>query len=507
VFVNSSVIEPPSARQVDADDTPEGERAFWDLGPRIGPEGRIVGGVCAVIARQLGLDALWIRIGFVLLALTAGLGLLVYAALWLVLVAAPRSGWTAVRVLGGIILIGGVPLALHLGNPRFLEGPPAVVLLLAGVAVALWQPRGERDLPSSPTPSEPPAAAPRPIAALRSSLARPRRMRSARERSILGRTALGLAVVAAAAGAIIDGANGGRLHPEQWLGVAAGVCGVGLLVGTIRGQARWLLLPALGFVAAGYVGGELARLGVGLGDLQGGRYIYVEGFSGSSQGSERIGFGDVSVNIGAAPTASAPRAYDVRTVFGDVVVSAQDDVAVDVRVRTDNGAAYADGRRVADGTIRLGPTGPADVTVDAWVGHGDVLLSHRPVVFHTPVTVAPVSEDGGVAHDEADDDIVVLSTLVPVASVVPGDDSTIAVDEYLTATRDGWFVLLDGAAVIDPHDEVVSGEQVDDDGSGVVRIMTAHGDFRLLPRGLLVRPDGEIVDLQALRAEIVGEEG
>jgi hypothetical protein len=37
--------------------------------------------------------------------------------------------------------------------------------------------------------------------------------------------------------------------------------------------------------------------------------------------------------------------------------------------------------------------------------------------------------------------------------------------------------------------------------------MTAHGDFRLLPRGLLVRPDGEIVDLQALRAEIVGEEG
>lgn len=44
-----------------------------------------IGGVCGGLAEYLGIDATIIRIIFVVLALTAGPGLLLYAALWLIL--------------------------------------------------------------------------------------------------------------------------------------------------------------------------------------------------------------------------------------------------------------------------------------------------------------------------------------------------------------------------------------------------------------------------------------
>jgi hypothetical protein len=194
-------------------------------------------------------------------------------------------------------------------------------------------------------------------------------------------------------------------------------------------------------------------------------------------------------------------------VFGNIEVSARDDVAVDVRVRTDNGAGYSDGGRIPDGTVRLGPSGPADLTIDAWVAHGDVFLWNHPPdpTFQPPATVVPVIDIDGSTDTSAD--FVTLPPIEPEwATSVPAAESIIQLDEFLAATHDGWFVLLDGAAVINPDDEIVTGNWIDDE-SGIIRITTERGEFQLLPRGLLVRPDGEIIDLQALRAELVTGEG
>src|SRR5229473_2947559 len=46
---------------------------------------RILGGVCSGLAEGLRIDPLWVRLGFVLLALLQGVGLLVYIVLWLVM--------------------------------------------------------------------------------------------------------------------------------------------------------------------------------------------------------------------------------------------------------------------------------------------------------------------------------------------------------------------------------------------------------------------------------------
>lgn len=46
---------------------------------------RILGGVCSGLAEGLHVDALWVRLGFVLLAFLQGVGLLIYIILWLVM--------------------------------------------------------------------------------------------------------------------------------------------------------------------------------------------------------------------------------------------------------------------------------------------------------------------------------------------------------------------------------------------------------------------------------------
>lgn len=46
---------------------------------------RIIGGVCSGLAAGFHIDALWIRIGFVLLAFLQGIGVFIYIVLWLVM--------------------------------------------------------------------------------------------------------------------------------------------------------------------------------------------------------------------------------------------------------------------------------------------------------------------------------------------------------------------------------------------------------------------------------------
>ena len=93
-------------------------------------------GVAGLIADALVVDALWVRIGFVLLGLASGVGIVLYLSLWLALIG-PRSidaAW--IRYLSGAIVAAGVPLMIA----TVTFGLPLVVLaLLIALAVVLWQ--------------------------------------------------------------------------------------------------------------------------------------------------------------------------------------------------------------------------------------------------------------------------------------------------------------------------------------------------------------------------------
>lgn len=431
---------------------------------------RIVAGVAALIGDRLGIDPLWIRIGFVLLALAGGIGVLVYAGLWLVLIAGRASGREWPRYLGAILLLAILPLVLNGGSFDLMTGPVAVILLLVGLTLALWQPRlaatthGPVAPPSFALPA---AAAPTPPTP-----------RPPRPRSVLGRATLGMAIVVAALGALIDQANGGRLHPEQWLGAAAVVCGAGLLVGTVRGYARWLVVPAAAFAGAGFLAAPVARLGIDMDDLAGDQHVWIGAGTPGGLHEEHVGFGAVNIDVTAVP--EAPVTIDARVAIGEVRVDAAAGVTVELRSRIDEGTMYVNGTTAADDVVRIGPDGDPDVIVNARVGRGDVDVWPYARIREELAPVPPIVTPGRPPVD--------VGPLTPVA-------------DFVAATDDGWFVLADGAAVIDADDQLVVGQAMVNE-SGVSVVPTPVGDFQLLPRSLLITPVGEILDLEAIRTEL-----
>ena len=251
-----------------------------------------------------------------------------------------------------------------------------------------------------------------------------------REPSVLGRAALGLAIAVAAIGALVDEANGGRVHPEQWLGAAAVVCGLGLLVGTLRGHGRWLIVPGLLFAVAGYASGIGARLGIDSSDTFGERWVSIGEQQPGGLRTAHGAFGSVDVYVDGVPDEQV--VVDARVGIGDIAIRVNDEVSVEVRSRTDDGTVEFNGtRRDENAPVHVGPEGRPDVIVEAWVGRGDVNIG----------TYDLAEMAGEVPLPEVGSDAPALPQLeVPLSQVSDG----------VAATADGWFVLAEGAAVIGP---------------------------------------------------------
>ena len=125
------------------------EAPFWRL-PELADDDRLVGGVAAGIARELGLDPLWVRLGFVVLFAVGGWGALLYGAWWGVMALAgsrpapadrPDAGGAGAvgpRVakgrseLGRLVGFGSIVVGLALLAGR-LGGYPASVVWPVGV--------------------------------------------------------------------------------------------------------------------------------------------------------------------------------------------------------------------------------------------------------------------------------------------------------------------------------------------------------------------------------------
>lgn len=446
----------------------------------------MVGGVAGLIAARLGLDPFWLRMAFVVLALAGGVGVVLYAGLWLVLVAGGPPNRRFLRFAGGATIVLGFPLLLEAGPPGFVDGGLAVFVLLVGLAVALWQPR------QLPGPGLPPstdsgsAGSPPSDDTTAAAWSPPPSPGPLHEPSVLGRATLGLAVVVAAVGALIDQANGGRLHPEQWLGAAAAVCGAGMIVGTARGRARWLILPALAFGSAGYIGAVAAELGLAVGST-GDRHVSVGSAGTFGSTRERVTFGDIDINIDGVP--EHPVRLDARAGFGDIQVWSVAEATVEVRSAVDSGDVRVNSVDQGDvSVVRIGPDGPPDVIIDARIGRGELSISQ----YGTVVT-APIDSSG--LRTGAETYVTVGPAPPDLASTTP-----IPISNMVGVTTDGWFVIANGEALIDDNDQIVVGQQIAR-SDGVTEITTTFGSFQLLPRGLLITPDGEVLDLHAFRVQ------
>jgi signal transduction histidine kinase/phage shock protein PspC (stress-responsive transcriptional regulator) len=125
------------------------ETPYWQM-PTLAEDDRLIGGVSAGIAREIGLEPPWVRIGFIALFAVGGWGALLYGASWAIMSLAGSRGTTIprTRVAKGrtersrkvgfaAAVFGGALLASQTGGY-----PPDVIWLLGVIGVGsfvCWQ--------------------------------------------------------------------------------------------------------------------------------------------------------------------------------------------------------------------------------------------------------------------------------------------------------------------------------------------------------------------------------
>lgn len=136
--------------------SPAGPAAAADAAPRVAPvlhrnrSGRLVAGVARGLADHLAVDAMWLRVGFVVLTIGGGLGVVLYGLLWLnvpeggpaepaPLSARERRSRHAALAVVGVLLVFSMVLMVA-GSTSDRGGAWVWPLVLAAAGVALvWR--------------------------------------------------------------------------------------------------------------------------------------------------------------------------------------------------------------------------------------------------------------------------------------------------------------------------------------------------------------------------------
>ena len=310
---------------------------------------RILGGVAGGLGRYFDIDPIIFRIGFVVLTIAGGAGVLAYLAAWLLVPADPVAGEPPVgrnRVLtwiGAGILI--VAACVALGPGLFFAGPPLFGLaLLALLGVALWRAAENRGEDGN-------------YVLRRAGLA------------VLLIVVSGVGFVAVAVGAAVGGGA-----------VIAGLViaiGVALCVAAFVGGARWLVLPALiiaiplGFVAAA---GIDADGGVGDRDYRPTSLAELRDGYELGIGELRVDLREVDLPVGRTP-------LELKMGIGSVRVLVPEDVCVASEMRVGAGYARVFDRDSAglDVDWRQSPSeraGAKRLVIDGHVGVGELQIVH-----------------------------------------------------------------------------------------------------------------------------------
>jgi phage shock protein PspC (stress-responsive transcriptional regulator)/predicted membrane protein len=232
-----------------------------------------------------------------------------------------------------------------------------------------------------------------------------------REGSILGRVTFGLALVAAGVLWIVDVATPAAIGAGRILAAALLVLGLGLLVGSTIGRARWLILPAALLLPLVLVFGlaspwrwvDLTDVDVrtdGVGDR-----TYEPDDLDELQSSYQIGAGSLTLDLTEldpeALAEAGTTSVSVQAGAGEILVLVPDDVAVAVTARSGAGELDLFGRTTGGlGLQRSEVAGPDGEVValdlDVQVGLGQITVRSH--------SVARPSEDRQPDVGELEDD-------------------------------------------------------------------------------------------------------
>ena len=107
---------------------------------------RVLAGICGGLGEYFALDPVWFRIGFVVLALGGGSGILIYLLMWVVIPPAPdgyaasetgRGSVTGAAVVGVVFMIVGTIALVNTISPWMGQYVWPIVFVLGGLALLL----------------------------------------------------------------------------------------------------------------------------------------------------------------------------------------------------------------------------------------------------------------------------------------------------------------------------------------------------------------------------------
>lgn len=372
-------------------------------------EGRWLAGVAVGLGRRWGIPTWIIRVAFVLLCFTGGLGLLLYVAGWLLI---PREGETGAIVLGwvgtgqtrkwvGVILVGLAVIFLA-SETGLIRSSLAFAVVLIGIGVMLYRgdlnnrdsrqdsspapvqatasssaqtmPSSEESEPPIEPPSPPPAPIPSP----------------ARETSYLGRLTVGCAVLALGVLGLLDSTVPG-FRPEfhHYVALLVAVVGLGLVVGGWFGRSRslvvlgWILIPLLLLLLplAGFLDrGSFRDL-----DFRSAEYSVHRPYSVQEVLDDYdMGVGSLLIDLTNVDFAGHTVMTEVDVGIGEILVHLPDSVSAEIRGDVGIGALRV-GDQEQNGlgvdTLYYLPGSEGRLVLDADVGIGRIVVSAWPVGY------------------------------------------------------------------------------------------------------------------------------
>jgi phage shock protein PspC (stress-responsive transcriptional regulator) len=302
----------------------------------------IIGGVASGLGRYFSVDPLLFRIGFVVLTLAGGVGVLAYL---LLLAFVPtdgeeRPGGTskAAAVAGAVVL--GCALVTFLGTPFFFFGPGLLVIgLVALAAVLLWRALGG---PHSDDPAR-----------------------------TVGRFFVAFLLAIAVAGAALGVGLAAALGGGVVIASLAVVTGLALVATAFVGGARWLIVPALALVIPlGLVAAADIDLDGGVGQRE-----YRPATMSELRDHYEIGIGELDVDLTELALPAGRTALDIDVGMGEGVVWVPSGTCVTSDVEIGAGAADVfdrdnDGVDVAFAESATPPAGRPVLHIEADIGLG-----------------------------------------------------------------------------------------------------------------------------------------
>ncbi|MDJ0923142.1 MAG: PspC domain-containing protein [Acidimicrobiia bacterium] len=362
---------------------------------------RAVAGVASGLARYLGVDVAWIRIGFVVLALFGGSGILLYLIGWLAIpeegehesIAADKAGdlrgvssWVGI----GLIAIAGM---IVLGNTGVIRGELIFAAALVAAGVLLYRgdigrsakPQGEEPPPVQFASTTPPAAEVEAVVPTSSALVEDEpqiedtgwedepswkdsswrsdepsypvtppppppppdpafqpRPRVPKETSVLGRFALATALIVVGIMGVGHSAGWFELTLRHYAAAILVVFGGALLISSFFGRARWLIVVGL-IMAPLLIAMALLKVPFegGFGDVR-----HVPTNAAEVNNEYRLIAGQMILDLTDLELADDEVVtLEASVVFGRLEVKLPPGLGVDAVAKVDAGEMFLDGQR------------------------------------------------------------------------------------------------------------------------------------------------------------------